>query len=91
MIINEPVTVMRARDVGRLDHALRLPMSGRLRAKMKTICNVCRTKIEDEYFVCGFKAGWPNLLLHESCVGPEDMPLEGFHNEAERADPERPS
>ncbi len=55
-----------------LDHALRLPMSSRIRRGMTTICDVCNQSITDEYFYGGFVTGHKNLLIHEECL-PEAM------------------
>jgi hypothetical protein len=55
-------------DIGPLDHTRRLPMARRLSRGLRTVCDVCREHITDEYFVAGFKAGHPNLTMHESCA-----------------------
>jgi hypothetical protein len=65
-----------SRDIGPLDHAIRLPMSSRLAAGMSTKCDVCGTQIKDETFVAGFKAGRPNLKIHESCAVDQCIAVE---------------
>lgn len=62
------VPTTKLKDIGPLDHTLRLPMAGRIRANMKTICDRCRKPITDEYFICGLKKGFPNMKFHEGCV-----------------------
>lgn len=69
--IRESERVVRQRNIV-LDHALRLPMAGRLRRGQRTVCDACREPITDEYFYGGFSAGHRNLLLHERCT-PEAM------------------
>ena len=56
------------KNIGALDHTLRLPMAGRVRSGMKTICDRCRQPITDEFFIGGFKAGMHNMKFHECCV-----------------------
>jgi hypothetical protein len=52
-----------------IEHALRLPMAGRVRLDMKTICDSCRQPITDEFFYGCFQAnGGKNLKLHEACT-----------------------
>ena len=58
-------------DIGPLDHALRLPTVARTSHGMKTICRSCRQPVTEEYFIAGFKAGEPNMILHESCCSDE--------------------
>ena len=60
-------------EIGPLEHVVRLPMSGRISVGMKTICDACGKKIEDEFFIAGFKDGHPNLKLHEGCA-PKEAP-----------------
>ena len=67
-IITENVMVHRKRNIGRLDHALRLPIAGRIRYGMKTNCKSCLQPITDEFFVVGFKNGERNIMLHETCL-----------------------
>ena len=74
---SETVTIHETKRVVRpvgivLDHAKRLPMAGRLRRQMRTVCDACREPITDEYFYGGFATGHRNLLLHEACT-PEAM------------------
>lgn len=69
--IHESQRVVRAKNIV-LDHVVRLPMAGRLRRQMKTVCDACRQPITDEYFYGGFAQGHRNLLLHEDCT-PEAM------------------
>lgn len=71
VIIHESQRVVRAKNIV-LDHVLHLPMAGRLRRQMKTVCDACREPITDEYFYGGFAQGHRNLLLHEACT-PEAM------------------
>jgi len=66
MKIRKPTTHMV--DIGPLDAAIRLPMASRIAAGMRTICDACGQHITDATFVAGFKAGHPNLKLHESCA-----------------------
>jgi hypothetical protein len=63
VIVNRAVKI----EIGPLDHAVRLPMAGRIRAGMKTNCDACGEPITDEFFIGGFKAGHKNLKLHEGC------------------------
>ena len=74
-IILETVNVTRKRNIGRLDHALRLPMAGRLRRGQRTVCKICGQPITDEFFIAGFRDGERNMLLHESCLTIDDFPL----------------
>lgn len=72
-----PITIRESQRVIRplglvLDHALRLPTATRLRRGIRTVCDVCREPITDEYFYGGFSAGHRNLLLHERCT-PEAL------------------
>jgi len=62
------VPTRRLKDIGELDHTLRLPMEGRIKYGMKTICDRCRKPITDEYFIGGFKKGMKNMKFHEECV-----------------------
>ena len=62
------VPTRKLKDIGKLDNTLKLPMEGRIRCGMKTICDRCRKPITDEYFVGGFKEGMPNMKFHEKCV-----------------------
>lgn len=62
------VPTRRLKDIGKLDNIVRLPMSGRIKLGMKTICDRCRKPITDKYFVRGFKKGLPNMKFHEKCV-----------------------
>lgn len=62
------VITRKLKDIGPLDITKRLPMSGRIRARMKTICDRCRKPITDEYFIAGFKKGYVNMMFHENCV-----------------------
>jgi len=55
-------------EIGPLDHKRRLPMKGRIAARMKTPCAACGEEITDEFFVVGFKKGHPNMALHEACA-----------------------
>ena len=64
IIQQRPVAV----EIGPLDHALQLPMSGRILYGMKTICDACRKPITDAHFVLGFKTGHRNMMFHESCA-----------------------
>ncbi len=77
-IIRETVQTMRRRDIGRLEHALRLPTAARIKCGMKTVCKACHQNITDEFFVVGFKTGMHNMLFHESCLTPDDLPEKGF-------------
>lgn len=65
MKIRVPTT--RLKDIGPLDTVVRLPTASRKRHGMKTICKRCGRPIEDDNFIGGFKAGQPNVMLHESC------------------------
>ncbi len=58
-------------EIGPLDHKVRLPMASRIAHGMKTKCDACGKPIIDEFFIGGFKAGHPNMKLHESCAGGE--------------------
>lgn len=69
--IHESLRVLKAKNIV-LDHVLRLPMAGRIRRQIRTVCDVCREPITDEYFYGGFATGHRNLLLHEKCT-PEAM------------------
>ena len=62
------VPTTKLKDIGELDATRRLPMAGRLRRKMKTICKSCGKPVTDEYFIAGFKKGLPNMIFHESCI-----------------------
>ena len=73
-IITETVSVRRKRSIGRLDHALRLPTASRIKHGMKTICKICSQPITDEFFIGGFKGGERNMILHEACLTPDDLP-----------------
>jgi hypothetical protein len=64
ILVNRPVKI----DIGPLDHKVRLPMSSRIAAGMKTICDACGKPITDEFFIGGFQAGRKNLKLHEGCA-----------------------
>lgn len=70
------VPTRKLKDIGKLDQIKKLPMAGRIRAGMKTICDRCRKPITDEYFVGGFKKGLPNMKFHESCLD-KDTPNKG--------------
>ena len=55
-------------DIGNLDTVLRLPMIGRVRNGMKIVCDRCGKSITDDFFIGGFKKGFPNMKFHENCV-----------------------
>ena len=55
-------------DIGPLDYIRRFPMAGRIKYDMKTICRRCGKPVTDEYFIGGFKKGFPNMIFHESCI-----------------------
>jgi len=55
-------------DIGPLDNTLRLPTASRIKHGMKTICRRCGKPVTDEYFIVGFKKGFPNMIFHESCI-----------------------
>lgn len=63
--------VWKTYDIGPLDGFMILPMAGRIRAGMKSVCTACRKDITEETFLAGFKAGERNRLFHISCV-PEN-------------------
>lgn len=56
-------------EIGDLDHSLLLPMEGRIKHGMKTICDSCGKPITDKQFVAGFKKGYRNMKFHEECLG----------------------
>ena len=60
------------KDIGPLDGTLRLPMAGRIRHGMKTVCDHCGENITDEFFVGGFRAGLPNMKFHERCAAGQE-------------------
>lgn len=60
------------KEIGFLDAHMILPMAGRIRANMKTICESCGEHIKDEKFIGGFKHGRHNMLFHLDCVPEED-------------------
>lgn len=62
------VPTTKVKDIGALDHKLRLPTASRLAHGMKTTCKRCGKPITDEFFIAGFKAGMPNMLFHERCI-----------------------
>lgn len=69
-------TVMQTRTVEVvLDHALYLPMAGRLRRGIKTTCTACYKPITDDFFIGGFIKGRKNILLHIACTDPADVEL----------------
>lgn len=62
------VPTMRPKDIGELDHVVRLPTTARTSIGMKTICDHCGLEIGDEFFIAGFKLRMPNMKFHEACV-----------------------
>jgi len=62
------VPTRKLKDIGKLDRTLKLPMHSRIKLGMKTICDRCKKPITDEYFIAGFKKGFPNMKFHEKCV-----------------------
>ena len=68
MQVRKRVTRTRLVGIGDLDHKLRLSMAARIRLGMSTRCDACGDEITDEFFIGGFKAGLPNLKLHEACA-----------------------
>jgi hypothetical protein len=67
MKIMQRVTIVRPIEVESFDHYLTLPMSGRKRLGMKTICHHCGESIQDETFIGAFKAGMKNMIFHVAC------------------------
>ena len=68
MQVRKRVTSMKLVEIGDLDHKMRLPTAARIRNGMSTRCDACGGEITDEFFIGGFKAGLPNLKLHEACA-----------------------
>ena len=66
MKITVPTT--KVKDIGLLDATLRLPTAGRIKRGMKTVCVVCHQPVTDPFFIAGFKAGHPNMIIHEACL-----------------------
>jgi len=64
--IHVPTTKLK--DIGELDATRRIPMVGRIKIGMKTICRRCKKPVTDDYFITGFKKGMPNMIFHEQCV-----------------------
>lgn len=50
-----------------------LPMAGRLKRGIKSLCFFCKSTIVDPTFVAGFKAVHKNVLMHESCFNEENI------------------
>ena len=71
MKITVPTT--KVKDIGRLDATLRLPTASRIKRGMKTVCCVCKKPVTDPFFIAGFKSGYPNMIIHETCL-PEGEP-----------------
>jgi len=65
------IPTRKLKDIGELDTMKLLPTVGRIRAGMKTICDRCRKPIEDEFFIAGFKKGFPNMKFHETCINKD--------------------
>jgi len=53
--IQESQRTIRSKSIV-LDHVLRLPMAARLHRGLRTVCDVCRKPITDEFFYGGFSA-----------------------------------
>jgi hypothetical protein len=62
------VPTTKLKDIGELDNTIRLPTASRIKLGMKTICDRCGKPIIDEFFIGGFKKGYPNMKFHENCV-----------------------
>lgn len=67
ILVNRLVPV----EIGPLDNTLRLPMAARRARGLKTVCVACGKPITDDFFIGGFKAGHPNMILHEACAALE--------------------
>ncbi len=50
-----------------------LPMDGRIKRGIKSLCFFCKTDIVDPTFVVGFKQGHKNVLMHQSCFEDEQL------------------
>jgi hypothetical protein len=61
------------RKIFPLDGTESLPMAGRLKRGIKSLCFFCKSDIVDETFVAGFKAGHKNVLMHQECFEEEHM------------------
>jgi len=55
-------------EIGDLDYTVILPMEGRIKYGLKTVCDFCGKAITDKEFVGGFKKGYPNMTFHIGCV-----------------------
>lgn len=69
-------------EIGPLDGVIRLPMAGRKSRGVKSICDICRNGITDDFFIGGFKTGFRNMLFHERCADEQGISVEG-HPEVE--------
>lgn len=56
-----------------LDGTESLPMAGRLKHGIKSLCFFCKCDITDETFVAGFKTGHKNVLMHQECFENEHL------------------
>jgi len=62
-------------EIGPLDDVVWLPTAKRKRHYLGTVCCRCGCSVDGDYFALGFKAGQPNMILHEECIDPEDRHL----------------
>ncbi len=66
------VATTKLKEIGELDLVRRLPNAVRLRKGMETTCCRCGKPVTDEHFIAGFKAGYPNMIFHETCAAAVD-------------------